>query len=117
MKVSYVEGLATHSDPESCTLVAAGNRGREALTGGRAGWVLSREIHALRKQVLRSADVLEDDGRPHRVRRYGKVHLDSARSETPRMYGCTLCGNREIPLPSAGRGPADRIGNPTGTRR
>jgi hypothetical protein len=115
MKVSYVEGLATHSGPESCA--GAGNCVREALTGGRAGWVLSREIHAPRERVLRSADVLEDDGRPHRVRRYGEAHRDSARSETPGMYGCTSCGNREIPPPSVGRGPADRIGNPTGTRR
>jgi len=116
MEVSYVEGLATHSGPESCAS-SAGNRGREALTGGRAGWVLSCEIHALRKQVLRGADVVEEDGRPHRLRRYGKVQLDPARSETPRMYGRTLCGNREIPAPSVGRGPADRIGNPTGRRR
>ena len=116
MKVSYVEGLATHSGPESCAS-SAGNRGREALTGGRAGWVLSREIHALRKQVLRGADVVEEDGRPHRLRRYGKAQPDPARSETPGMYGYTLCGNREIPLPSVGKEPADRIGNPTGTRR
>jgi len=116
MKVSYVEGLATHSDPESCAS-SAGNCGREALTGGRAGWVLSREIHAPRKRVLRGADVVEEDGRPHRLRRYGKVQLDPARSETPRMYACTLCGNREIPPPSVGQQPADRIGNPTGTRR
>ena len=116
MKVSYVEGLATHSDPESCAS-SVGNCGREALTGGRAGWVLSREIHALRKQVLRGADVVEEDGRPHRLRRYGEAQPDPARSETPGMYGCTLCGNREIPPPSAGRGPADRIGNPAGRRR
>jgi len=115
MKVSCAEGLATRSDPESC--VGAGNCAREALTGGRAGWVLSREIHALRKQVLRGADVVDEDGRPHRLRRYGKVQLALARSKTPGMYGCTLCGNREIPPPSVGTGPADRIGNPTGTRR
>ena len=116
MRVSYVEGLATHIDPESCAS-SAGNRGREALTGGRAGWVLSREIHAPHKRVLRGADVVEDDGRPHRLRRYGEVQPDPARSETPGMYGCTLCGNREIPPLSVGTAPADRIGNPTGTRR
>jgi hypothetical protein len=115
MKVSYVEGLATHNDLESCT--GAGNCEREALTGERAGRVLSREIHALRKQVLRGADDVEKDGRPHRMRRYGEAQPDPARSETPGMYGCTLCGNREIPPPSASRALADRIGNPTGTRR
>ena len=115
MKVSYVEGVATHSGPESCA--GAGNRVREALTGERAGWVLSREIHAPRKRVLRSADVLGGDGRPHRRRRKGEALADSARSETPRMHGCISHGNREIPLPSVGTTSADRIGNPTGTRR
>ncbi len=115
MKVSYGERLATHTGPESCA--GTGNRAREALTGERAGWVLSREIHAPQVRVLRSADVVEDDGRPHRGRRYGEALADSARSETPRMYGGTLCGNREIPRPSGGSPPADRIGNPIGVRR
>jgi RNA-directed DNA polymerase len=115
MKVSYDEGLATHIGPESCA--GAGNRAGEALTGGRAGWALSREIHDPQQRELRGADVLEDDGRPHRERRDGKTRTDLARSETPGMYGCTLCGNREIPPLSESRGLADRIGNPTGARR
>ena len=41
MQESYVEGLAAHSGPESC-VVAREGRG-EALTGVRAGRVLSRE--------------------------------------------------------------------------
>jgi hypothetical protein len=42
MKESYGEGLATHTDPESC---AASRKGwGEALTGAPAGWVSSREI-------------------------------------------------------------------------
>ena len=41
MKESYGEGLATHTGPESC---GAACKGRvEALTGARAGRVLSRE--------------------------------------------------------------------------
>ncbi len=52
MKVSYSKGVATHTDPESC--VRSGNRAREALTGARAGQVLSRE----RKIQLREADVV-----------------------------------------------------------
>jgi hypothetical protein len=115
MKVSYVEGLATHSGSESCA--DAGNCVREALTGVRAGWVLSCENHALRKQVLRGADVLEEDGRSHRVRRNGEAYRDPAQSETPGMYAGTLRGNREIPCPSVGRGPADRAENPKGARR
>lgn len=38
---SYSEGLAIHTDPESCGYV--GNDMSEALTGAHAGWVLSRE--------------------------------------------------------------------------
>ena len=41
MKESYGEGLATHTGPESCG--AARKGGGEALTGERAGRVLSRE--------------------------------------------------------------------------
>ena len=41
MKESYGEGLASHSDPESCG--AAREGGVEALTGARAGRVFSRE--------------------------------------------------------------------------
>ena len=42
MKESYGEGVATHTGPESCVAVREG--GGEALTGVRAGRVLSREI-------------------------------------------------------------------------
>ena len=42
MKESYGEGLATHTDPESC--VASRKGWDEALTGAPAGWVSSREI-------------------------------------------------------------------------
>jgi hypothetical protein len=42
MKESYGEGLASHTGPESCA-VTCKDQG-EALTGVRAGWVLSREI-------------------------------------------------------------------------
>ena len=41
MKVSYGEDLATHTGPESCVYTRKGVR--EALTGGGAGQVLSRE--------------------------------------------------------------------------
>ena len=66
MKVAYVEGLANHNGPESCG--AAREGGVEALTGGRTGRVLSREIYALlrEQQVLRDADEVENDGRQYR---------------------------------------------------
>ena len=41
MKESYVKGLANHDGPESCGGARKG--AGEALTGERAGWVLSRE--------------------------------------------------------------------------
>lgn len=110
MKVSYVEGVANHNGPELCG--AAREGGVEALAGGRAGRVLSREEHALlcKQQVLRDADAVEDVGRQHRVHRHRKVYQDPARSETPYMYASTLFGNREIPRLSAGERTADRVG-------
>ena len=44
MKVLCIEGLANHIGPESCISVRKGDG--EALTGERAGWVLSCEINA-----------------------------------------------------------------------
>jgi hypothetical protein len=110
MKVSYVEDLANHNGPESCG--AAREGGVEALTGGRTGRVLSREIHALlrRQQVLRDADAVEYVGRQYRVHRSRKVYQDPARSETPCMYASALSGNREIPRLSAEERTADRVG-------
>jgi RNA-directed DNA polymerase len=50
MKESYGEGVATHTDPESCGAVR--EDGVEALTGARAGRVLSRERTCLRVPTL-----------------------------------------------------------------
>ena len=44
MKVSYSEGLANHTGPESCGVAREG--GCEALTGEGAGRVFSREKHS-----------------------------------------------------------------------
>ena len=116
MKVSYGEGLASHTGPKSCATVRKG--GSEALTGVRTGPVLSREIHAPpRGGLLRGADVLENSGRPHLRRRHGKALQDPARSKARRMYGNTLCGNREIPRPSVAEEAAGRIGKSQDVRR
>jgi hypothetical protein len=57
MKVLYIEGLANHIDPES--RIGVRKVAGEALTGGRAGWVLSCEIDAPpRGELLRGAGVL-----------------------------------------------------------
>jgi len=42
MKEPYGEGVASHTGPESCG--GGSNAAAEALTGVRAGQVLSREI-------------------------------------------------------------------------
>src|SRR5271154_4248838 len=109
MKVLYIEGLANHIGSESCIGVREDDG--EALTGERAGWVLSCEIHAPpRGGLLRGADVLEIGGRQHPRRRNGKTRWDPARSKTPRMYGCTLLGNREIPSASVIARLTERVG-------
>ena len=110
MKESYVEGLAAHDGPESCA--GGGNSAGEALTGVRAGWVSSREIHAPVREhrVLRGADAVEEGGRPHPARRQREARWDPARSKTPGTHGNISHGNREIPRSSAAEGAADRIG-------
>jgi hypothetical protein len=116
MKESYGEGLAAHTGPKSCTVVREGVG--EALTGVRAGPVWSREIHAPpRGGLLRGADAVEISGRRHPRRRHGEAPRDPARSETWRMYGNTLRGNREVPRPPAADEVAGRVGKPKGTRR
>jgi hypothetical protein len=73
MKVSYVEDLASHSEPVSCIGVCEGEG--EALTGERTGRVLSREIYALsrKRQVLREVGAMKKSGRQPRVHRHRKV--------------------------------------------
>ena len=110
MKESYVEGLAAHRGPESC-VVAREGRG-EALTGVRAGRVLSRE-----RTFLRDADAVGEGGRPHATHRYREMRRGPARSETPCMCGNTSRENREIPRPPAADGAAGRIGKSKDTRR
>ena len=116
MKVSYVEGLASYDGPESCVHVRKGVG--EALTGGRAGRVSSREIHASwgEPRDLWSADVLESDGRQHPRRRFREAPRDFMRSETPSTYVHTAHGNREIPRLAASRDVV-RIGKSKDERR
>ena len=111
MKESYGEGLATHTDPESCGAACEG--GVEALTGARAGRVLSRE-----RNLLRDADAVGESGRPHRVHRYREMLLGPARSETPCTYGNASHENREILcLPTVAVCAAGRVGKSKDVRR
>src|SRR6266403_5878636 len=110
MRVSYSEGVAIHTGPESCTFVRKG--GGEALTGVCTGQVWSREIEPPSRQrwPLPGADAVELSGRRNWKRRYCETLLDLARSKTLRMYASTLSGNREIPCLSGSEGIPDRIG-------
>ena len=92
MKESYVKGLANHNGPESC--VEWRDSLGEALTGVRAGRVLSREIN-----LVRGADPLMMWGRQQPAVRKGKARWYPARSETPGMHGNNLRENREILQP------------------
>ena len=121
MKESYVEGLASYGGPESC---AHNRKGvGEALTGVRAGRVLSREIHAPRRELraVRGAEAVERRRRPHRSCRIGEAASDPARSETPSRRGNNSRGNREIPFAAGARrretSGAARIEKPKGVQR
>jgi len=110
MKESYGEGVATHTDPESCGAVREG--GVEALTGARAGRVCSRE-----RSFLRGADAVSRSGRLHPAHRYRKVRRDPARSETPCTYGHASHENREIWCPPRADDAVGRVGKSTDVRR
>lgn len=120
MKESYVEGLASYGGPESCVHSRKGVG--EALTGVRAGRVLSREIHAPRRELrdIRGAEAVEVRRRQHWGCRVGEAAPDPARSETPSRRGNISHGNREIPCPAVARREtfaAARIEKPKGVQR
>ena len=110
MKESYGEGLATHIGPESCGAACEG--GVEALTGARAGQVLSRE-----SPFLRGADAVRRSGRLHSAHRYREMRRNPARSETLGTYGNTSHENREILCPPPADGAAGRVGKSKDARR
>ena len=110
MKESYGEGVASHTDPESCGAVREDRV--EALTGARAGRVYSRERH-----ILRDADAVRRSGKLHRTHRYREMRLGPARSETPCTYGNTSHENREVLWSPAAAGAVGRVGKSTDGRR
>ena len=110
MKESYGEGVASHTDPESCG--AAREDRVEALTGARAGRVFSRE-----STFLRDADAVRESGRPHWAHRYREMRQGPARSETPCTFGRTSHENREVLCSPAADGAAGRVGKFKDVRR
>ena len=89
MKEPYVEGVANHNGPESCTYI--GNGASEALTGVYAGEVLSREIMTL--GCRRDSGL----GRQYDGARYRKCFIGPTRSETFACVEHSVRENREIP--------------------
>ena len=83
-----------------------GNCAGEALTGARAGQVLSRESN------LRVADVVV--GSEGNTKSFVNCEngFAPAWSETLCTYGSYLYGSREIPFPALGDGPKVRAVNP-----
>ena len=91
MKESYTEGLANHSDLESCGGAREG--AAEALTGAHMGGVLSRE-----NRCDQGADDVVLCGRQHTCRRHGESTSNPARSKTSGTCGNSMRENRESPL-------------------
>ena len=103
MKESYTEGLASHSDPESCGGAREG--AAEALTGAHMGRVLSRE-----NRCDQGADDVVLCGRQHTCRRHGKSTSNPARSKTSGTCGNSMRENRESPQSPSGNSPEGRAG-------
>jgi RNA-directed DNA polymerase len=111
VKVSYSKGVATHADPESCVCIRKG--AVEALTGARAGQVLSRE----RKIDFGGPTAsYVSEGNMGTLVTCESVSAP-AWSETLCTYGSYLHGSREIPSLALENGPEVRAVNPEGTRQ
>ena len=110
MKESYAEGPATHSGPESCGV--SRKRSIEALTGVRAGRVLSRE-----RSKVQDADAVGMAEGTTAARRYRETRSGPARSQTPCTHGNTSHENREALCSPAADGAAGRVGKSKDARR
>ena len=110
MQEPHSEGVATHTDPESCGVHRKVKA--EALTGARTGRVLSLE-----RERLRDADAVGGCGRQYRTHREREMRPGPAGSETPGMYGNTTLENREVLCPPAADKAAGRAGKSKDARR
>ena len=93
VKVHFGEGVASHTGPESC---GAHREVRvEALTGGRIGWVLSRE-----SSIVQGADAVAS-AEGNMVRHAKRVSDRPCVVADPSMCARSVPGNREISPPTA----------------
>jgi len=111
MKVPYDEGLASHVGPESCVSTRKG--GCEALTGERAGRVLSRE----NTKPLRGADLVGTWGRRNRAGRYRNDPFEPCAVVDPVHARKQLTRNPGDPAVDLVRWIEVRAVNPQGARR
>ncbi len=95
MEELYIEGVATHDDPEPCVNARKGVG--EASVGARAGRAIEPRNHR-----VRGADVVYGNGRQHRQQRYCESLAGSARSENHGMHGTSMRENREVPRSPVG---------------
>jgi hypothetical protein len=110
MKEPYIEGVATHDDPESCAGVREDVG--EAFDRGTGGLGIEP-----RNQPVQGADAVKSGGRQNETGRHREPRHGPARSETPRTSGIFLHGNREIQSSPAAEGAAGRIGKAGAVRR
>jgi hypothetical protein len=120
MKEMYDQGLANQIDPESC--VGVREDASEALTGARAGWLLSL-VSVLSPGCRHSFGWVEGNMDRFASARTGPTPRGlrtQARTETPRVAGHTLPlgrrslqnGSRKVPC-LAGRQRLVRVVNPS----
>ena len=106
VKVRYSEGVAIHTDPESCADAREGIG--EALTGGRAGEVLSGESN-----VVRGADAVVACRRQQVEVRHRKALLHPTSSLDPqhvRTSSVREPGDLRSALGSRARGRVGKAG-------
>jgi hypothetical protein len=92
MREPYIEGVATHDDPEPCICIREDVG--EAWDRGTYGPGIEP-----RNAFLQGADAVKRGGRQHDRHRHRKMRISPARSETPCTYGTSLRENREISRP------------------
>ena len=108
MKVRYSEGVATHTDPESCAVTREGLG--EALTGACIGGVLSGVSY-----IIRSADVVAACRRQQAKVRHREDLSHSASSLDPQHVHTSSVrepGDLRPALGSRAQGRVGKAGGP-----